>query len=528
MGKNFIENARVSLEGMRAKARWYHGGYALYVAFSFVYFHDALPLIGEAGLPTEVGALFLAAFLLAKSVGFLGGAVASLRRTRSVPPVFLAVVAALLLILGVTLSTAVLRLPFFAFGSAESAALLGLAAVLLGMGDSLLLLLWGRFCSTLSVRTTYLFVLLSYVAALVAYGAMMALPAVALMALAWLGFGVMPLCLQRSLAQTKADYQRPVRGLAARAAGALWRPVVLTALFALLSSFTLLVSGQQSTGAESAQFTSTAVTLLMVLLLLVPALFSSRAMDVGAAYRIALPVSTGGFLLLAFLWNGGGGVANSMVAMGWLIADIISWCMIADAVRKTDMSAFLLFGLCEAVIGLASLAGVGAGFFFATHIGTEIVTLLVLALIVVYLCSMVVLLVMKDRRMGTLSVGEGTGQEGAGEGANGAPAGADAALGVAAGTLSSANANEADGTGQAPVVEDRAQRACDRLAAEARLTPRETDVLRCLAQGRNTQYMADHLCISENTVKSHVRKVYQKLGVNSKQEVIDMVNSDEV
>ena len=52
-------------------------------------------------------------------------------------------------------------------------------------------------------------------------------------------------------------------------------------------------------------------------------------------------------------------------------------------------------------------------------------------------------------------------------------------------------------------------------------------MLRCLAHGRNTQYMADHLCISENTVKSHVRKVYQKLGVNSKQEVIDMVNSDE-
>ena len=500
---------------MRAKARWYHGGYALYVAFSFVYFHDALPLIGEAGLPTEVGALFLAAFLLAKSVGFLGGAVASLRRTRSVPPVFLAVVAALLLILGVTLSTAVLRLPFFAFGSAESAALLGLAAVLLGMGDSLLLLLWGRFCSTLSVRTTYLFVLLSYVAALVAYGAMMALPAVALMVLAWLGFGVMPLCLQRSLAQTKADYQRPVRGLAARAAGALWRPVVLTALFAFLSSFTLLVSGQQSTGAESAQFTSTAVTLLMVLLLLVPALFSSRAMDVGAAYRIALPVSTGGFLLLAFLWNGGGGVAHSMVAMGGLLA-------------KTDMSAFLLFGLCEALIGLASLAGVGAGFFFATHIGTEIVTLLVLALIVVYLCSMVVLLVMKDRRMGTLSVGEGAGQEGVGEDAGSARAGAGAALGAAVGTPSGASVGGGAGTGQAPVVEDRAQRACDRLAAEARLTPRETDVLRCLAQGRNTQYMADHLCISENTVKSHVRKVYQKLGVNSKQEVIDMVNSDEV
>lgn len=130
--------------------------------------------------------------------------------------------------------------------------------------------------------------------------------------------------------------------------------------------------------------------------------------------------------------------------------------------------------------------------------------------------------------MGTLSVGEGAGQEGVGEDAGSARAGAGAALGAAVGTPSGASVGGGAGTGQAPVVEDRAQRACDRLAAEARLTPRETDVLRCLAQGRNTQYMADHLCISENTVKSHVRKVYQKLGVNSKQEVIDMVNSDEV
>ena len=64
------------------------------------------------------------------------------------------------------------------------------------------------------------------------------------------------------------------------------------------------------------------------------------------------------------------------------------------------------------------------------------------------------------------------------------------------------------------------------LAERAALTPRETDVLGCLAQGRNTQYMAEHLCISENTVKSHVRNVYQKLGVHSKQDIIDIINAD--
>lgn len=76
------------------------------------------------------------------------------------------------------------------------------------------------------------------------------------------------------------------------------------------------------------------------------------------------------------------------------------------------------------------------------------------------------------------------------------------------------------------IVEDRVQRSCAALAERAALTPRETDVLGCLAQGRNTQYMAEHLCVSENTVKSHVRNVYQKLGVHSKQDIIDIINAD--
>lgn len=35
------------------------------------------------------------------------------------------------------------------------------------------------------------------------------------------------------------------------------------------------------------------------------------------------------------------------------------------------------------------------------------------------------------------------------------------------------------------------------------------------------------LYISENTVKSHVRNVYQKLGVHSKQDIIDIINADD-
>jgi DNA-binding NarL/FixJ family response regulator len=48
------------------------------------------------------------------------------------------------------------------------------------------------------------------------------------------------------------------------------------------------------------------------------------------------------------------------------------------------------------------------------------------------------------------------------------------------------------------------------------LTERETDVLRLLAQGHSNKDIARHLHVVEDTVKSHVRHILSKLGVQSR------------
>ena len=48
------------------------------------------------------------------------------------------------------------------------------------------------------------------------------------------------------------------------------------------------------------------------------------------------------------------------------------------------------------------------------------------------------------------------------------------------------------------------------------LTERETDVLRLLAQGQSNKEIAHHLNIVEDTVKTHVRHILAKLGVQSR------------
>jgi DNA-binding NarL/FixJ family response regulator len=52
------------------------------------------------------------------------------------------------------------------------------------------------------------------------------------------------------------------------------------------------------------------------------------------------------------------------------------------------------------------------------------------------------------------------------------------------------------------------------------LSIREIDVLNCLAQGMTTAEIADYLFISENTVKTHIRHILEKLESSNRAEAV--------
>lgn len=67
------------------------------------------------------------------------------------------------------------------------------------------------------------------------------------------------------------------------------------------------------------------------------------------------------------------------------------------------------------------------------------------------------------------------------------------------------------------------QNRISEMAAQFFLTSREMDVLSLLIAGRNGPYISEHLFVSENTVKSHIRHIYTKLNVHNRQELLDLV-----
>ncbi|MEQ3364030.1 response regulator transcription factor [Raoultibacter massiliensis] len=64
------------------------------------------------------------------------------------------------------------------------------------------------------------------------------------------------------------------------------------------------------------------------------------------------------------------------------------------------------------------------------------------------------------------------------------------------------------------------------IASGADLTKREREIFGFLVRGRSAKHIAETLYISENTAWAHIKRVYAKTGVHSKQELMDLVEGD--
>jgi len=73
--------------------------------------------------------------------------------------------------------------------------------------------------------------------------------------------------------------------------------------------------------------------------------------------------------------------------------------------------------------------------------------------------------------------------------------------------------------GERHLPQNIAARLADRLI-RPKLTPREMDVLRLVCRGRTNKEMGAAMFISEETVKSHMKSLFQKLGVHDRAEAV--------
>ena len=74
---------------------------------------------------------------------------------------------------------------------------------------------------------------------------------------------------------------------------------------------------------------------------------------------------------------------------------------------------------------------------------------------------------------------------------------------------------------------DATAAALDLLRETYKLSAREVEIVREFSAGRSARYIADYFVLSEHTVKTHLRRAYSKLGIHSRQELLDLIETME-
>lgn len=77
----------------------------------------------------------------------------------------------------------------------------------------------------------------------------------------------------------------------------------------------------------------------------------------------------------------------------------------------------------------------------------------------------------------------------------------------------------------AEVYPDRLSAQVQALREHYRLTARETEITELIARGNTVARIAEMLFVSENTVRTHSKRIYAKLDIHKKQELIDLMES---
>ena len=85
------------------------------------------------------------------------------------------------------------------------------------------------------------------------------------------------------------------------------------------------------------------------------------------------------------------------------------------------------------------------------------------------------------------------------------------------------NESEDEPSPSAANVTDALEKRCAEVSKAYKPSPRESEILVLLAQGRTRTYIQEELVLAENTVKSHVAHIYTKLGVRDRRDMIDIV-----
>ena len=192
-----------------------------------------------------------------------------------------------------------------------------------------------------------------------------------------------------------------------------------------------------------------------------------------SVFRVVYPLIITGFLLLPFL---GATYLNLFAALTYMVFSLVQMLMMmqcAQISRDRGINPVFIYGFFGGIVYALHDVGFIGGTFAEQTMIIGIAPLAVVALVAVYLLGLMYFI----------------------------------------------------GQGEERVYLDRISKQAALLQQHYRLSERETEVMELIARGNTVARIAEDLVVTENTIRTHSKRIYAKLDIHKKQELLDLIES---
>jgi DNA-binding CsgD family transcriptional regulator len=343
------------------------------------------------------------------------------------------------------------------------------------------------------------------------------------------------LCLRRCRVELgPASYHHEERTYF-EALGSLWQlllsATVLSFLFGLVWQLTVIFVGSVNEAHRLPQLGN----LLIGLAILCFVVLAKRRVNLDLIYRFIGPVIVVFCLLAPWFLLRTPVVLNAVMSTGFGVFDIVIWYMVAECSYDRRVSGFIIGSVVRSVSLIARLVGIIVASLFATlPSGSDILLFALFVgsgyLLVIWLVSYRRHLRRASHEQAGKSSSDALFEEewqtrGTREPGEVEETGGTRKAGVTAGCGPTDDRKAVGETTEGDELERIINERSVLMAQTFKLTRRESEVLPYLLQGRSARYIADALFVSENTVRSHIRRILEKTATRSKQSLMDIADT---
>lgn len=495
--------------------KWYHLGFGVYWASNLLSFQSSVFFGASENSTRYVTLLLLTSIIVTVLAHFLIGISALLQPKRFTSPKYLPLaLASTIGILNAGLAG------FLPQGSAEML-IIG-AGVLTGVGNAWLMSSWASVYGGILPRLTIFYIPLMCIVSILLYFFITFLSQLTFIG-ALLTAALLPVVSALMLKpSTKGGQpaQLPVKNTMQYryAVASLWRVVFGACAFALILGLLWQLVTLSSVSLNTVHGSSLSISLIGLVILLALVYTTRTRFDADSIYRSAGFLIVLGFLLIPFVWDANPIFANTTVMTGFYLFDAVLWYLIVQTAYDTRVSGYIINGFARG-LSIGSMAlGMFMGYLLFS-MGVIDIQLLAVILGCIYLIALVVFFIRS--RKGKSELDRLILSEQQELPLRETPGSADrekVVLSQQTGTRSTGQDALSDGPLDDPFTK-RLAAISDRYL----LSSREREVFDYIARGRSAKYISEQLYVSEHTVRTHIRHIYSKLVIGSRQEMFDFI-----